>query len=278
MFGWTRKTFHPPRLDDLGQVFQALAARGTAAEASVARHVLELVAAFALATKHASPTEVLQMHRLGAERAEKWRQDAIPSVMTDGGDPAGHSEWASAWLIETWHFCHIAGEAAISTASRIADWLTQVLGEARTNLIATETWTERSALSQAQRAAEQDASPTEGFSLGVMSPEASEDSPILAASMRRALERGGARAVVAIDVSETASFTDVMVFATGQDEAHLRILTEIAVEVLGAVGTPNEKEMVIQDGDWILVDGGDTVIHILTHKERERLGLERMWG
>lgn len=92
-----------------------------------------------------------------------------------------------------------------------------------------------------------------------------------------ALDDGKARDVRVIDVREKTSVTDYMVIASGTSERHVKSLAEQVVE--------KAKESEVQPlgvegqaaGEWVLVDLGDTILHVMKPQVREFYQLEKFW-
>ncbi len=93
-----------------------------------------------------------------------------------------------------------------------------------------------------------------------------------------ALESLKADNIVAIDVSKRASFTDVMMFASGNSSRHVIAIAEAVIEAARKAGCPPigvEGETV---GEWVLVDLADVVVHIMQPDVRIFYDLEKLWG
>lgn len=92
-----------------------------------------------------------------------------------------------------------------------------------------------------------------------------------------ALEDAKGRDVLALDVSETSSITDWMVLVSGTSNRHVKSLVDhvvarardAGVEPLGMEG----KALL----DWVLVDLGDVVVHVMQQETRQFYDLERLW-
>lgn len=93
-----------------------------------------------------------------------------------------------------------------------------------------------------------------------------------------ALEDIKANDVVVLDVSAYASFTDYMVFASGTSSRHV---SSIAGSVIDAAKKQHSPALGIEGldvGDWVLVDLGDVVVHVMLPATREYYELEKLWG
>lgn len=93
-----------------------------------------------------------------------------------------------------------------------------------------------------------------------------------------ALESLKALNIVDIDVRDRASFTDAMIFASGTSSRHVSAIAQAVVEGARESGyTPLgvEGESV---GEWVLIDFGDIVVHVMLPETREFYDLEKLWG
>ena len=75
-----------------------------------------------------------------------------------------------------------------------------------------------------------------------------------------------------------AAFADFFVIATGTSRTHVRALADGVEEALAeeAGRKPLRREGVDQ-GEWILLDYGDVVVHLFQPTQRDYYGLERLW-
>lgn len=92
-----------------------------------------------------------------------------------------------------------------------------------------------------------------------------------------ALEDLKAVNVVELDVSEMTDVTDFMVIASGNSNRHVKSLAEnvrMEAKKLGIRPIGIEGE---ESGDWILVDFGDVVVHVMLPATRDFYDLERLW-
>ena len=84
--------------------------------------------------------------------------------------------------------------------------------------------------------------------------------------------------VVVLDVGARAGWTDFFVIATATSSTHLRGLARFVDEALGPLGLGRlNKAQVADDDEWILVDLGTVVVHLMTERSRAFYELEKLW-
>jgi ribosome-associated protein len=93
-----------------------------------------------------------------------------------------------------------------------------------------------------------------------------------------ALEALKADNIVVLDVREQASFTDYMIFASGSSRRHVGAIAEAVVEAAKASNQPPVGVEGEEVGEWVLVDLGDVVVHVMLPDVRLYYELEKLWG
>jgi ribosome-associated protein len=84
--------------------------------------------------------------------------------------------------------------------------------------------------------------------------------------------------VIALDVREISSFADTFIIATGTSDRHVRSVADSIEAALKAHGEPPMGIEGHDEGRWILVDCGDTIVHIFQREIRDHYDLERLWS
>lgn len=93
----------------------------------------------------------------------------------------------------------------------------------------------------------------------------------------RVLDEKKALDIVQIDVQGKTSICDFMVVATGTSERHLQALANYIVESVKKVGVTPLGVEGKPGADWVLLDLGDVIVHLMTAKAREFYALEKLW-
>ena len=82
---------------------------------------------------------------------------------------------------------------------------------------------------------------------------------------------------IAIDVKKISSLTDFMVIASGTSNRHLAAMSDKVIEGLKDSNVSGVK-IEGQGGDeWLLVDAGDVIIHLMSSEARDFYDLESLW-
>jgi len=106
-------------------------------------------------------------------------------------------------------------------------------------------------------------------------PQKNQDNQLTEA-LEAALDKK-AQDVVVIDLDDICSFTDHFIICTGTSSRHKQTIAEGIDERLRRQGVRPLHIEGHKEGEWILLDYIDFVVHIFTAKAREFYDLERLW-
>jgi ribosome-associated protein len=96
--------------------------------------------------------------------------------------------------------------------------------------------------------------------------------------VEKSLDDDKAEDIVAIDLKGKSSIADYMVIATGRSSRQLAAMAEHLHEKLKAKGLAQVGVEGERQGDWVLIDGGDVIVHLFRPEIRGLYNLEKMWG
>lgn len=92
------------------------------------------------------------------------------------------------------------------------------------------------------------------------------------------LDEMKAQDVITLDVKDKASFTDFMIIASGTSDRHLKAMAnQIHIDAKTAGNPPLSTEGE-DTRNWILVDLGDVVVHLMRPEVRETYEIEKLWS
>lgn len=103
-----------------------------------------------------------------------------------------------------------------------------------------------------------------------------------AASMKdlvvNSLEDDKAQAITVIDLAGKSTLADYMVIASGTSARHLSAISDHLVERLKAADAPKAVVDGKDQGDWVLIDAGDVIVHLFRPEVRAFYNLEKLWS
>ena len=92
-----------------------------------------------------------------------------------------------------------------------------------------------------------------------------------------AAEDKKAHDLVALDISEIASFSDYFLLCTGDSSRQIQAIADEVEQRLKANGIRPSHVEGYQNAEWILMDYLDLVVHIFSKNARAYYDLERLW-
>ena len=102
--------------------------------------------------------------------------------------------------------------------------------------------------------------------------------PALEAVVTDALADMKALEVKVLDVRGLTDIADFMVIASGTSDRHVRSVAQRVLEKAKEAGYRPHGVEGQQDGDWVLIDLNEMIVHVMLPRVREFYGLEKLWG
>lgn len=93
----------------------------------------------------------------------------------------------------------------------------------------------------------------------------------------KTLDDGKGRDIQVIDIEGVSSFADLMIVCTGTSTTHVRALGSFVEQAFKEIGEP---PLGVEGGpqpDWVLVDLGNVIVHVMTEGARAHYALEKLW-
>ncbi len=81
-----------------------------------------------------------------------------------------------------------------------------------------------------------------------------------------------------IDLAGKSTIADYMIVASGLSSRHIQSMAQHVVDKLEGKGLKGIRIEGAVQGDWVLIDGGDIVVHLFRPEIRAQYGLEKMWA
>jgi len=92
-----------------------------------------------------------------------------------------------------------------------------------------------------------------------------------------ALDDMKALEVKVLDVRGLTDIADYMVIASGTSDRHVRSVAQRVVERAKEAGFRPHGLEGLKDGDWVLIDLNEAIVHVMLPRVREFYGLEKLW-
>ena len=92
------------------------------------------------------------------------------------------------------------------------------------------------------------------------------------------LEDDKAEAIVTIDLDGRSSLCDAAVIASGRSSRHVASIADHLARRLKEQGYGTRPVTGAAQGDWVLVDAGEIIVHVFRPEVRDYYDLEGMWN
>ncbi|HEX4242942.1 MAG TPA: ribosome silencing factor [Steroidobacteraceae bacterium] len=101
--------------------------------------------------------------------------------------------------------------------------------------------------------------------------------PSLKGVVAGALDDMKALDVKVLDVRGLTDIADFMVIASGTSDRHVRSVAQRVVDKTKEAGFRPHGVEGQKDGEWVLIDLSEMIVHVMLPRVREFYGLEKLW-
>ncbi len=84
--------------------------------------------------------------------------------------------------------------------------------------------------------------------------------------------------IVALDVQGKSSITDCMIICTGTSTRHVVSIADHVIQESRAAGLKPFGVDGKAAADWVVVDLGEVIVHVMQEESRQLYELEKLWG
>ncbi len=95
--------------------------------------------------------------------------------------------------------------------------------------------------------------------------------------IKKALEDKKAVNIEILDVAEQTSLADYFIIASCQSTVQVKACVDEVEEKLEEAGVTVNHTEGYRGGNWILMDYGDVIVHVMQQEVREFYSIERLW-
>jgi ribosome-associated protein len=92
------------------------------------------------------------------------------------------------------------------------------------------------------------------------------------------LDEGKAEEILVIDLEGKTSIADYMIIATGSSQRQVGALADQVMTKLKELGMGRIPVEGKANGDWVLLDAGDVIVHLFRPEVRSYYNLEKIWA
>lgn len=94
----------------------------------------------------------------------------------------------------------------------------------------------------------------------------------------KSLDDDKAYDIEVIDLEKQSAIADYIIIASGTSSTHVKAIAEKLKDRLVARGTKEIRIEGATQGDWVILDAGDIIVHVFRPEVREFYNIEKMWS
>ena len=91
------------------------------------------------------------------------------------------------------------------------------------------------------------------------------------------LEEYKAENVIKLEVKDKSSVTDTMIIASGRSTRHVKSIADNIIKKLKKIKVKPLGIEGYTKSEWVLIDFGDVLVHVMHPDAREFYSLEKLW-
>ena len=95
--------------------------------------------------------------------------------------------------------------------------------------------------------------------------------------IEQSLDADKAQNVEIIDLKGQSALADYLIIASGTSSRHVQTLAQKIMQKLEIKGMPDIHVEGVAQGDWVVVDAGDVIVHLFRPEVRTFYNIEKMW-
>ena len=92
------------------------------------------------------------------------------------------------------------------------------------------------------------------------------------------LDHNKAIDINSLSLKGKSDIADYLIIATGTSSRHVSSLAQKTVDDLKKNNIKNINTEGLDKGDWVLIDGGDVIIHLFREEVRDFYDIEKLWS
>ena len=94
----------------------------------------------------------------------------------------------------------------------------------------------------------------------------------------QALEDVKGEEIICLDITQMTDISDYMVVASGNSNRQVKALVDSVLEKVRSLGTEPLGVEGQEQGEWVLIDLTDVIVHVMLPKVRDFYDLESLWS